>query len=348
MILTLPRLIDIHVHVRDPGQTHKEDFATATQAALAGGFALICDMPNNIQLIDTQERLREKKKIAQEKICCDAGLYFGTQGTNTAKFPDVRDQVRGLKIYLNDTTGSYFVHQKLLASIYAAWRCEKPILLHAEGDMIGAVMDMVRSTGQKTHICHVARQHELELIMRAKEERLPVTCGVTPHHLFLSEKDGAVLGTLGLMKPSLATEQDVRFLWDHLEYVDTVESDHAPHTLAEKQSPVPPYGVPGLETTLPLLLTAAHDGRLTKDDIIRLLHAGPQHILSLPDESDTYTEVDVDAAYTIENAGLKTKCGWSPFAGRSVRGKVKRVVIRGTTAYEDGQVTVKPGWGRIV
>lgn len=347
-LIKLPRLIDMHVHLRDPGQTQKEDFTTGTQAAIAGGFATICDMPNNAKLIDSVARFEEKKTIAREKICCDIGLYFGTQGTNMAEFPAVQDRVCGLKIYLNETTGSYFVHKDLLPAIYTAWKCAKPILLHAESDMISAVLDVVRKTGQKTHICHVARKEELALIIRAKEEQLPVTCGVTPHHLFLSEKDVSVLGPLVAMKPPLTTEEDVRFLWDHLDMVDAVESDHAPHTIAEKQASVPPYGVPGLETTLPLLLSAVHEGRLTVDDVIRLLHAGPRSVLSLQDEPDTYTEVDTEETYTIENAILKTKCRWSPFAGRKAIGKVQTVVIRGTKVYEDGQILVKPGWGRVI
>jgi carbamoyl-phosphate synthase/aspartate carbamoyltransferase/dihydroorotase len=150
------------------------------------------------------------------------------------------------------------------------------------------------------------------------------------------------------MKPPLKSKKDREFLWSHLRYIDAIESDHAPHTKEEKDSDHPPHGVPGLETTLPLLLTAYHQNRITLVDIIRLCYEGPIKILHLQKEEGTTIEVDMNQEYTISNKDLKTKCAWSPFAGWRVKGKVRKVTIRGQKAFEDGIIYFKPGEGRVI
>jgi len=204
------------------------------------------------------------------------------------------------------------------------------------------------------HIVHVSRRSEIELIRKAKERGLPVTCEVTPHHLFLSIEDLPRLGALGDMRPRLATPDDVAALWEHLDVVDIFATDHAPHTLAEKgvgastAPAAPPPGVPGLETMLPLLLTAVHEGRLDVQDIVARCVDNPRRIYGLPEQPETWVEVDVDVAYTLSNAGLKTRVGWTPFAGRRVYGRVERVVLRGEIVYQDGAVLARPGCGRVL
>src|ERR1700691_685736 len=133
--IKLPGLIDPHVHFRDPGQTHKEDFYSGTSAALAGGYVAVIDMPNNLEPITTLERLETKIASAKAKAVCDIGFYFGTLGDNFDEFPKVIDKVKGLKIYLNHTTGDFIIDKDKLLSIYEAWHGEKPILLHAEEDV---------------------------------------------------------------------------------------------------------------------------------------------------------------------------------------------------------------------
>lgn len=150
------------------------------------------------------------------------------------------------------------------------------------------------------------------------------------------------------MKPYLKTQQDVDFIWANLDKVDVIESDHAPHTKMEKESSNPPFGVPGLETTLPLLLTAAHDGKLSIEEIIRLCHTNPAKIFNIPTDESTRVEVDENEEYEIKNENLKTKCGWSPFAGKKVKGKVKRVFIRGEKVFENGQILAEKGSGKII
>lgn len=346
-MITLPGLIDPHVHLRDPGQTQKEDFHTGTMAALAGGYATVLDMPNNAEPIVTMERLEAKIASARAQTVCDIGFHFGTMGDNYDQFEKVIGKVRGLKIYLNVTTGNFIIDKDKLAEIYQAWPGGKPILLHAEDDVSNLVFATLRKFPKATHICHVSSQKELEFVIKAKAEGLPITCGVTPHHLFLDESDAKRLGAYGHMKPFLKPKKDLEFLWQNLDAVDVIESDHAPHTKAEKDGDAPPFGVPGLETTLPLMLTALKEGRLTRGKLVDLLHGSPARIFGI--ETDDSTKVEVEAGdFVIRNEDLKTKCGWSPFNGRKVAGRVKRVTLRGQVVYEDGKILAEPGSGKIL
>lgn len=350
-IISLPGLIDPHVHLRDPGQTNKEDFYTGTCAALAGGFTTVLDMPNNKIPITTLKVLNEKIKIAKKKIVCDVGFYFGSIGDNLKEFKRVKDTVYGLKLYLNMTTGGYIIDEKIMKKIYKKWnkvtRGKKPILLHAEEDAMESVSKVLREIKHPTHICHVSSEKELSKIIRLKTEGLPITCGVTPHHLFLTKDDLKRLGPYGLMKPSLKTKRDQEFLWKNLKYIDVIESDHAPHTKGEKESAVPPSGVPGFETTLPLLLNAVSEKRLSINDIIRLCHTNPAKIFNIKTDLRTKIIVDLNSSFIIHNSSLFTKCGWSPFDGWKVKGKVERVFIRGKKVFENGKIFAKAGSGKI-
>lgn len=347
-MIKLPGLIDPHVHLRDPGQTDKEDFYTGTAAALAGGYTTVIDMPNNTTPVTTLERLEEKQKIAAGKTVCNIGFHFGSLGDNLDEFEKVKDKVLGLKLYLNQTTGNYLLDKHHLGAIFKAWPAELPILVHAEDKTFDDVLEVLRKHPRKLHLCHMSTKYELEGVMEAKDEGLPVSCGVTPHHLFLTDENERALGPFGMMRPPLRSRGDVDFLWKHIDAVDLIESDHAPHTLEEKQSGKPPNGVTGLETSLPLLLTAASEGRLSVDDIIRLCHKGPAKIFRIKTDAETYTEVDPDAEYEIRNEDLKTKCKWTPFNGWKAKGKILRVFLKGQKVFEDGEVLATPGSGHII
>lgn len=343
----LPGLVDLHVHLRDPGQTHKEDFYTGTAAALVGGYTAIFDMPNNATPVTTAATLEEKIKSAKTKAVCDVGFHFGSLGDNLEEFNTVKDKVFGLKLYLNVTTGNYLLDPDYLVKIYNAWPKDKLVLLHAESDIILTSLEVVRRTGHRTHVCHVSSREELEPILKAKAEGLPITCGVTPHHLFMTEADKKRLGNYATMKPSLKTQADQDFLWEHLAEIDVIESDHAPHTKEEKDQPDEVFGVPGLETTLPLLLQAQREGRITQEEIIDKCSTKPAEIVGIKVEDNTYIEVD-PVEYELKNEELRTKAGWSPFAGHQLFGKVSQVFIRGTKVFEDGKVLAEPGSGRIL
>lgn len=349
-IITLPGLIDPHVHLRDPGQTHKEDFLTGTSAALAGGFTTVMDMPNNATPITTLERLEEKLASARRQVVSDIGFHFGTLGDNFDEFPKVIDQVTGLKIYLNVTTGGFVLPKEKLMDVYKAWPETKPILLHVEADdkeLLDTVLTAIKNIPKPTHICHVSSIGELKLAMKAKELGLPVSCGTTPDYLFLSDEDRAEIGPYMHMKPRPKTKRDQEFLWSHMDAIDLIESDHAPHTKEEKESDNPPFGAPGLETSLPLMLTAEAEGRITRAELIDKFYTNAARIFGIGSDDSTRVEVDMDE-YVIRNEDLLSKSGWSQFAGRRVVGKVKKVVLRGETVFENGKVLAAPGSGRII
>lgn len=347
-MLKIPGLIDPHVHLRDLGQEDKEDFLSGTQAALAGGYTTLLDMPNNKIPITTLERLQDKIEIARDKIVCDVGFHFGSLGDNLEEFEKVKDKAIGLKLFLNETTGNYLLNEEKLEKIFKTWPKEKVILFHAEEEKIDLIINVLKKYPRPVHICHIATRKELERVMRAKNLALKLTCGVTPHHLFLTENDTKHLNGLGIMKPSLKSKKDVNFLWKNLGAIDCIESDHAPHTLTEKLSQNPPFGIPGLETTLSLLLTAMHDKKISLEDIIAKCHTNPANIFKLKTNNDTYIEIDANEKYEIKNENLFTKCKWTPFDGWKVYGKIRKVIIRNQLAFEDGKVLVKPGSGRIL
>lgn len=346
----LPGLIDVHVHFRDPGQTHKEDFYTGTSAALSGGYTLVVDMPNNLDPIVSGRALKLKVKSAKSKIVCDVGFHFGSLGNNLDELKKIHKKVIGLKLYLNQTTGGFIIDVPVMKRIFIAWHRLtkiKPILLHAEEDVMDDVTKVLKEIKHPTHICHISSRAELEPIIRAKKKGLPITCGVCPHHLFMTMAEAKKLKTLGLMRPSLKSKADQRFLWKNMKYIDVIESDHAPHTIKEKKSATPPFGVPGLETTLPLLLTAMYKRKISLNQIIEKCYYNPKIIFNLPEQKNTFLEIR-DTKYVIRNKNLHSKCKWSPFNGWKVRGKVQRVVLRGKEVFRDGVVLAKRGSGKTV
>ena len=357
----LPGLIDAHVHLREPGYTHKEDFYTGTAAALAGGVTAVLDMPNTSPPTDTPERFAEKAALAASKAVCDVGLFVGATTDKLDAYLPIAQRACGLKIYVSETFGSLRIEDLgLLHRFFRSWGEEvtsyqlsvasrqSPIAVHAEELMLPVCLNLSHLYTVPLHIVHVTRRSEIELIRRAKEQGYPVTCEVTPHHLFLSSDDLPRLGTRGDMRPRLASPDDVAALWENLAFVDIFATDHAPHTLAEKAQSTPPPGVPGVETLLPLLLTAVHAGRLTLDDILLRCVENPRRIYRLPAQPATFVDVDVDARYELSDASQHTKAGWTPFAGQSVFGRVEQVILRGRTVYDGQRVLAEPGSGQVL
>lgn len=351
MITRLPGLIDPHVHLRTPGQEEKEDFLTGTSAALAGGFTAVIDMPNNKTPITTIDRLKEKIAIAEKDIVSGLGFHFGTLGDNLDEFNKILDMgrgVKGLKIYLNQTTGNFLLDKKHLAQIFEKWPQELPILFHAEDETFDDVLEVLSQHPRKIHLCHMSTAYELRRVIEAKEKGMDVTCGVTPHHLFLSEQHFKKYGSFAMMRPPLMPQKDVDFLWEHINAIDMIESDHAPHTLQEKESDNPPNGIPGLETTLPLLLTAVSQNALTIENVKRLCYEGPSQRFAINQGEDTYIEVDLDEEYVLDQMKMFSKAKWTPFNGWKMKGRLKKTVLYGKTAYENEKIILSPGSGRIL
>ncbi len=347
-MLRLPGLIDPHVHVREPGATHKEDWGTATAAALAGGFTAILAMPNTAPPITDEATLHIALQAAAAKAHCDYAQYFGATANNAASIAPLASQAAGLKMYLNQTYGSLRLDDMTAwHEHFRRWPAHAPLVAHAERHTLAAAILFAALHRRPVHIAHVSHREEILLIRAAKAHGLPVTCEVTPHHLFLTAADAAHIGPgRSEVRPVLASEADRQALWDNLDVIDCFATDHAPHTLAEKDSDNPPPGFPGLETALPLLLTAVQQGRLSMEDLIARMHTNPRRIFGLPSQPETWVEVDPDARWEIPLQGWHTRANWSPFAGMQVQGQVRRVVLRGKVVYEDGKVLASPGAGR--
>uniref|UniRef100_UPI00358E2434 multifunctional protein CAD isoform X2 n=1 Tax=Myxine glutinosa TaxID=7769 RepID=UPI00358E2434 len=349
-IVRLPGLVDVHVHLREPGATHKEDFSSGTAAALSGGVTLVGVMPNTLPSITDQETLAMALKLAKAGARCDYALFLGATAKNSNILPTLAGQAAGLKMYLNDTFTTLRIDNVAMwMEHFESWPKHLPIAVHAERQTVAAILMVAQLYKRHVHICHVAKKEEILIIRAAKEHGVPVTCEVAPHHLFLCDEDVEQIGCgRAQVHPMLGTREDMEALWENLDIIDCFASDHAPHTLAEKDGANPPPGYPGLETMLPLLLTATNDGRLTIDDIVTRMHDNPRRIFHLPEQDNTYVEVDVDQEWIIPDVPQFSKACWTPFAGRRVKGMVRRVVLHGEVAFIDGKVLVEPGFGEDV
>ncbi len=346
--LRLPGLIDPHVHLRDPGAMHKEDWDSGTAAALAGGFTCVLDMPNNTPPIADEASLADKEAAAAARARCDYGLHFGAGESNAAEAARLAPRCTGLKLYLDATFGPLRLDDlHSLEQHFAFWPPDRPILAHAEGRTVAAVLFIAQLHDRPVHICHVSRRDEIELIAAARARGVHVTCEVCPHHLFLT-READLAGGFIEVRPRLATQDDVDALWAHLPTIDCFATDHAPHTRAEKESQNPPPGFPGLETALALWLTAVEAGRLSLDDVVSRMSANPARIFDLPAQPDAWIEVDPDLAWTVRAASAHTRCGWTPFEGWHLRGRVTRVTLRGQLAYDGEAVLAAPGTGHNV
>ena len=347
--IKLPGLIDVHTHLRVPGGEHKEDFVTGTAAALAGGVTMLLGMPNTSPPLSTPDVMQATYRQAQADTRCDLGLFAGASPEVIDQLPALAPHAVALKIYLNDTFGPLRVDDvPTLMACFETWPREKMIAMHAEKQSVAVGIGLAATYNRPVHFCHISRKEEIELIAQAKAQGLPVTCEVAPHHLFLNEADARRLGPLGDMRPLLGTPEDVEALWNHINTtVDCIATDHAPHTLQEKASDSPPPGIVGLETSLPLMLTAVENGRLTLNRLIQLMHTNPRRIFNLPEQPDTHVEVEMTPT-TIQNKNLFTKVGWTPFDGTKVAGQVKRVILRGQTVFQDGELFAQPGSGTVI
>jgi len=373
-LTTLPGMFDVHVHMREPGAEYKEDWESGTAAALAGGFTFVGAMPNTTPSIVDESSFHLVSTIAQAKARCDYGIYMGASINNAKEIgqfatPAPTSPVFALKMYLDqtfstlklDNLGSWMEH-------FANWPKDIPMCLHSEGSRAAACILLAHLYDRHVHVCHVSLKEEIELIKQAKQKGIKVTCEVCPHHLFLCDEDALglsqmfapantststtaehskIVGGFHEVRPRLNTKADQQALWDNMDVIDIIATDHAPHSVEEKsRSEGAPPGFPGLETVLPLMLTAVAQGRLTLEDLVSKMHTNPRRIFNLPEQPETWIEVDLSEKWTIPRQMTYTKSTWTPFAGMQVQGKVNRVILRGEVAMMEGRVIAKPGTGR--
>ncbi len=228
--LTLPGLIDPHVHMREPGATHKEDWDSGSAAALAGGFTTVLAMPNTSPPVTDEATLDSTIQTARAKARCDFGQYLGAGAENAANAAALAPYSAGLKMYLDQTYGPLRLDDMTdWLAHFNNWPVSSPVCAHCEGKTLAAVILMADLTRRPVHLCHVSRREEILLIRAAKEKGIPITCEVTPHHLFLSEEDIPAIGkNRSEVRPRLAARRDVQALWDNLDVIDCFASDHAP------------------------------------------------------------------------------------------------------------------------
>jgi carbamoyl-phosphate synthase/aspartate carbamoyltransferase/dihydroorotase len=346
-MIRLPGLIDIHVHLREPGAIHKEDWESGTAAALAGGYTAVLAMPNTDPPIIDAQSLSLSLSSARKKAMCDYAQFLGAGPDNFKLLPKLGKYAAGLKMYLDQTYGHLRLDEMFLwMNHFRNWPRNLPIAVHAEGRTLAAVILLAYLYDRALHVCHVSLEEEILLIKHAKNRGFKITCEVTPHHLFLTYEDISSIGEgRSEVRPCLAAPSDRDALWENLEIIDCFATDHAPHTLSEKDSTDSPPGFPGLETALPLLLNAIKEGRLTLDGIVERLYTNPCKLFNLPKQSDTWIEVDLNETWRIEAKHFYTRCAWTPFEGASVSGRVRQVNLHGQSVFLDGRILVSPGYG---
>jgi len=354
-MIKLPGLIDPHVHLREPGATHKEDYDSGTSAALAGGITTVLAMPNTKPPIFDADTLDLALNAAKQKARCDYGQFVGAGPDNAdwGKHEAISSQAVGLKMYLDSTFGELRLDDMTLwQPHFQNWPKNMPIVAHSESRSMAAAILFAAIYDRPVHIAHISLKEEVLLIKAAKERGIKVTCEVCPHHLFLSKDDIPAISHghpgRGEVRPRLATKEDVDALWKNMDMIDCFATDHAPHTIEEKDSENPPPGFPGLETILPLLLTAVSESRLTIPNLLEKMYTNPKKIFNLPDQPETWVEVDENATYEIKASEQFTRYNWTPFEGWKVKGKVLKVILRGKTAFDNGKILVPAGFGKNI
>jgi carbamoyl-phosphate synthase/aspartate carbamoyltransferase/dihydroorotase len=350
MSMRIPGLIDPHVHIREPGGSHKENWSSATSAALAGGFTTILAMPNTRPPVTDEQSLQMALALAKDKAYCDYAQFLGAGPDNLDILRQLEPRTAGLKMYLDQTYGPLRLDDMTLwMEHFIHWPSNLPIVAHAEGRTMAAVILMAAIYDRPVHLAHVSLREEIFLIRAAKEKGIKITCEVTPHHLFLTNMDIPSIGIgRSEVRPRLASPTDQEALWANLDVIDVFATDHAPHTLEEKDGENPPPGFPGLETALPLFLTAVHEGRLSMEDLLLRMVTNPRYIFGLPEQPETWVEVDIDEDWEIKAENNFSLCKWTPFEGRKVKGRVTKVFLRGREVFHDRHVFAQAGYGQNI
>ncbi len=384
-LFVLPGMLDCHAHFRDFKESYKEDWFSGSSAALAGGVTSVLEMPNSSLPTTSHAALEAKKKVAAAKALCDYAFFFGATPHNAGEAARAASDhsIAGLKLYMGESTGNLDAGD--FASVFSHFRAfRKPIAVHAESGeclkyfsgkhektlanharirddlcaqlAVSTAIDVAERTGAKLHVCHVTTAEEIELIAEAKREGIRVTCEASPHHLFLSEADASRLGNFAKVNPPLRSKKHVAALWDAVSsgVVDIVATDHAPHSVEEKMRHYPeaPSGMPGLETAIPLLLTAVNEKKLSLVDVVRLYSLRPAEIYGIKNKGAIAAGNDADLVlvdlkkeWVVRGDAMFTKCRWSAFERMKLKGRVARVFLRGEEAFDGEHVVAKVGGG---
>ena len=352
----MPGVIDVHTHMREPGITAKEDFATGSRACAKAGVTTFYDMPNTIPTTTTLEALRDKKKLAIEKSIVNYGFHFGgSRNNNIDEIKKVLEakEANTVKIFMNVTTGEMLIEDEdILKNVF---KNSKLVLVHAENEMIDKAVEYNKNYGNGLYVCHIPSKEELKKVLEAKKnselntEKHPVYAEVTPHHLFLNEeiRESTDRNKMLLrMKPELRTKKDNEFLWEALNNgeVDTIGTDHAPHLISEKLEKIT-FGMPGVETSLALMLNAYNEGKVKLEMIQKLMSENPARIMKISKrgklEEGYYADViavDLDKEWIVGvDDTIESKCGWTPYENWKLKGKNVLTIVNGKVVYQNNK-----------
>lgn len=375
-LIAIPGVIDPHVHFRIPGGAHEEDWETGSRAALKGGVTTVFDMPNTWPSLTTRERLEEKREIVSATSKIQARFWFGATRNNLDEIVAVSHEpdIMGVKVFMGSSIGDLLItEEKDLRQIFricaennliVAVHPEDELLIRAkrldlgreplvadhtlirdaevEVSAVRRALRIAKETGCRLYLCHLSTPEAVEIALRAKESGYPVFIEVTPHHITLDESQlQRNNGRYFKMNPPLRTPKQVVRLRGYVYrgYVDTIGSDHAPHTCDEKQKEKYddiPSGVPGVETLLPIMFNLVTEGKLTLESLVNLTSANVAKIFGLSSKGKIEPSYDADLVLidpnqtiTIRNKDMASKCGWTPYDGMTVKGVPKITIIGG-------------------
>ena len=373
----LPGVIDSQVHFREPGLEHKEDLESGGRAAVMGGITAVFEMPNTNPNTDSVMRIQDKLDRAYHRMYCDHAFYVGATAENAPELADLEriPGTAGVKIFMGASTGNLLVaHDPELARVLASGT--RRVAIHSEDeDRMNArkgervegdpsshpvwrddesamlstrrILRLAREAKRPIHILHITTPAELELIAQHRDI---ATCEVTPQHLTLWAEDAYPrLGSYAQMNPPIRSKAHRDGLWHWLQQgvPDVLGSDHAPHTKEEKAKsyPASPSGMPGVQTLLPLMLDHVAKGNMTLERLIDMTSSGVQRVFGLVGKGRIATGYDADftvidrkGRFTITEDWLESRCGWSPFTGMELEGRVVGTIVRGHTAMWEGQL----------
>lgn len=344
----LPGVIDVHTHMRDPGLSYKEDFETGSKACAKGGVTTFIDMPNTVPNTTTKEILDAKESNSKNRSYVDYGFHFGgSKLDNSEEIKKVRDRVASTKIFLNMSTGDMLVEEeKVLENLFKE---SKIISVHAEEEMVDKAIDLARKFRKPLYLCHLSKKSEVEKLRAAKKEGLKIYGEVAPHHLFL---DSSMANSLLIMKPELKSKEDNDALWLGIEdgTIDTIGTDHAPHTLEEKNSKTT-YGIPGVENSLEMMLKELNK-KIDMKTLQKVMSENPAKIFGIAGKGKIEVGYDADLVVVdlnnkeiIKSKDVISKCGWTPYSGIVGGGKVLLTMVRGHIVYDGKNFIEKIGEG---
>ncbi|MEM6539752.1 MAG: dihydroorotase [Bacteroidota bacterium] len=381
----LPGIIDDQVHFREPGLTHKGTIFTESRAALAGGITSFMEQPNTVPQTTTLQKLEEKFQIASESAFVNYSFLFGGTNDNLEELKRLdKKQCSGIKLFLGSSTGNMLVDdEKVLEQIFS--NTEMVISVHCEdegtirsnleryrakfGEDIpiayhpkirseeacylssSKAVALAKKTGARLHVFHLSTAKELHLFTNTLPlEQKKITAEVCIHHLWFSEEDYAKKGNLIKWNPAVKTTRDREGLWEALldGRIDVVATDHAPHTLAEKENVYTkaPSGGPLVQHALVAMLERHRSGNISLQQIVQKMCHNPAVLFEIEKRGfirEGYyadlVQVDLNSPWEVNKSNIICKCGWSPFEGTRFSSQVKRTFVNGHLAYEDGRIS---------